>query len=121
DEGAVAVPDLDAFVVQPVGGAPDAGTGGTELQVERGPLRSDARPAYPRDVRARDPACEVDEVRTEVEQGVVAHGVRAPPAPAVRDLRGHRDLGPGRGGGAQARDRRVEAPVEGDVRRGLQR
>src|SRR4029079_10244607 len=98
DEGAVAVPDLDAFVVQPVGGAPDAGTGGTELQVERGPLRSDARPAHPRDVRPRDPACEVDEVRTEVEQGVVGHGVRAPPAPAGGDLPRYRHLASAREG-----------------------
>ena len=44
DERAVAVPDLDALVVQPVRGAPDAGPRGAEVQVELGPLGRDLRP-----------------------------------------------------------------------------
>ena len=120
DHRAVAVPDLDALVVQPVGRAADPRPRGAELQVELGPFGGDARPAHARDVGFRDPPGEVDQVRAEVEQGVVGDGVGAPAAAPVGDLGDHRDLGPGGCGRAQRRDRGVEAPVEGDVRRGLQ-
>ena len=119
DEPAAGAADLDELMVRAVGRALDLDLGARRREHEPGAIVRGVR-AHRERQRAGEEQRQVDEVRAEVEQRVVAALHRAPracggsAAPSARQLAARRYL-------AHEREALVEAAVEGDPRRRRQR